>query len=453
MEDISLHFDGDPVAHAALHRLVAPISRETNRFGNQIQAFSESQDTHIIKTAFNLAPKTLIGFLEAQARLHQMGQDIYRDPRKVEGLCTEIASFFREQDVFLYSANQTSLLEIANFRPNPETGDPFISDIKKANSVFRRERTFSERLFQKSTPLSREHEMALSLVVFTAVQSNLYEFEAKSKMPLVANLQRNINRFFEVYSSFIMADSLSEYDETMLTSTIDRNFYLINGISGYLTAKFGLTPPSVMQIFRNKMYSLSTFSGKNKWARILPKLVWAVEYGYKEGNYLPELESYLLNTSGIGGRGKDILANYALNNPQDILDVNSRSFRLRQILEGGGFDRLGSIVKGRGRKLGYSPLPDLAEKAIVTQALINPKTVIFILSLDRGTSLTLEVDQKGNIYGLPTDLVNYFPTLTDQIFTGLLEPLVQAREKIELRPFDELRRLPVIPIRPAELSL
>lgn len=335
------------------------------------------------------------------------------------------ASFFQakgideieKNDVYSHKINETSLLDVEKMEL-PLTPE----NIKRINRIFKAPR------FRKTPDMQRN--ILQSLICLSTVPYAQPE-TLKSIPKSLERLRENLSAYFDYYLELIKSHSTSAEDDLKLALTFAWNSpWLPTALAVYLPARLHITPSSAAKIYEQKEVQHKELGAKIVWRQLRNVFMKQNEYTYRKNGLPQDLQTYQ-NYDPINDRdaSEELKIFYKSRAHPDQYNTHLKSKELTDdFIKDYQRPIQRDIMRKQDKRLTYTMPENHTVKNITLTAQYKETTVI-ILHLKNGSHLTLEIDQKGELFGIPPALRKSQPHIQDRIITDIFQRLKEVRSK------------------------
>lgn len=354
----------------------------------------------------------LLGFLSVRQKLAAMMDYIQTANLKTQVVSPEYLSVFERENIFDHKVGGVSLTDIERMgsRLVPE-------DISRIDRM---------TMDGKKLTLSKKDRYVRFVLVYLA---SLKHAQPDLDIPdNLKGLQSHATQYMDYY-----AEQMTDFDERidddlqLIWDLMGGRSFLADALAVYLPARIGITPSSAVKLAETKFVAMepsmiipSKFWGKGN----LNKIVASGKDAYKIGSLPNDLEVYQEYNPETDAKATTLLSQYLEAHPADE-ELYKRSLAILDKFQGQYRAKLRKdIVTSKERRVAIEEeLEGLASSMTVTRHYRD--TLVFILHFDSKTHLTLELDRKGRLYGIPTDLYRDDPHIYEALTSRLLQPVIK----------------------------
>lgn len=373
-------------------------------------------------------------YLETRHGIPQLIKRIQKIQQNISGnqsAYAENLANLKNQDVFSHKIKGVSLNDIEQM-PLPLERD----NIKRINRVFHT--VFSP---------GKNQSFVMRYALLCLATQKIARPEKQIAIP--ASLERLYNRiihYLDYYVDFFTTSSpTQEEQERFLIALGWAGRWLIYTLGCYLPARLGLTPSSVIKLYQQQTTNVSSILRHV----IIHEMEKQTKFSFRKDSLPADIVDYQHYNSQNDKIAAQLLVDFY--EKQDLKDVeiasaSTDSEQLLERLEGYRKAIRAEIMNSHNNRLTLNFSPNnVINEVIITNQRQNKQTLIFILKFkDKQAHLTLEIDDKNRLYGLPGELIKENPHIGDSILRDILVPFL---EKMRLKHPD----IETKPISPSEL--
>lgn len=337
-----------------------------------------------------------------------------------------------EEDVYKTAVNGVSLQDIENMELPLED-----DSIRRINRFMRRTR-FSKLVFPQV--LAQEVGMFLPTQVLAR--------PTEAKLPEdVRPLHERLVSYFDRYVPFITGEG-DEYEKTLFLMTAAwAGARFSQALANFIPARLGLTPASVSKMLYEQRL-LSDWEYAPLTALMLPEVAEA----YTKDGLPKKLEPYQHYNEDADKKAHALLVeHYGKQDPEVLaqgLEQQDQLFdRFRLYQRALRTDASRSPDRTLGISVQNSPIKEILLASHARQNLI-----FVLLFVDNQTHLTLEVNGRDRLYGLPPTLIRDNPSVGDVLTKDILEAVLNnaSERHPEIAGLRQPRERVVIPFNPPQ---
>lgn len=413
-----------PKTSPALERIGQTDREYINGFKNYADAFSGTPSPNYISTIYLKDP--IVPFLGVAKTRHDLietsknlGAKRLGFPEAEGRRLREYFSILESKDLFSAKIGGTSLADVEKMEL-PLADD----DIRRINRMIRRANFGGFNLSRLSSIQKWVQDTMVILPIQTLARSKDFHLPNQLKP-----LNDRLTSYFDYYVPFLVNPRSIDNTELQLflLTSLWSGWHFQDGLSGFVPARLGLTPSSVIKLYKEAVRSY-VFGGRFFKSSLEP----AARISYKPGALPEELGIYLHQNDAVDKKAVIALTDHyengkpALpeNGNQDLDTLLLRARRYQQVLRA-------DILKSKEKYLRVSLNHPLLDHVLLTNQYQYKQTLIVIAKfLDQQTHLTLEINGDGNLYGLPVGLKDKIPNIGELLAQDIITPvLAEAKSR------------------------
>lgn len=323
----------------------------------------------------------------------------------------EIARFAHQRNPFTQRIRGASLTDIEEL-PYPLTREGLIT----INRFLR----FS---YVSRFTLSNTAQMAQEIAVTLPALNTIYPKEGLVTSQLKPLCDR-MTAYFDFFSDFITSTHISPTQEIeFLSVAAFASRSLWRGLGCFLPGRLGITPSSTAKLFDGKIRS-----GFDAWAwEMLKKELTKELHGAFLKDKLPEeLHKYLLYDTQANQEAAMLLQPYYQQLAKDSFerahsgDQNEPLIRLHSYQKALRADMLNAP-----EKFLRFPLTHPVIREVLVASQYKQSLILIVRFRNSPTHLTLDINERGKIYGIPAALLREDPHIGDLLAKDLLGPILE----------------------------
>lgn len=381
-------------------------------------------------------------YLETRWKIPQLInaiQKIQQNNPGIQPTYAETLADLKNQDIFSHKVNGASLSDIAKM-PLPLER----SDIKKINRM----------LYTFFSPGRGKSLIVRYALLFLATQKIAHPEKQMTMSPSLEHLYSRMTHYLDYYVNFFTTSSPTREEQEWFLITLGWvGRWLIYSLGCYLPARLGLTPSSVIKLYQQQTTDVSSFLHSS----IRKEMEKQIRFSFSKDTLPGDLVDYQYYNSQNDKTATQLLLKFY--GSQDLKDseMASASTDSEQLLKRLGTYRKTTYAEIRNssnnRLILNLPENSAIDKVVITNQRQNKQVLIFILKFKDGqTHLTLEIDSRNKLYGLPEELIRENPHIGDfllkDILTPFLEEMRQKHPNIETKPTSQFKLLSGFVISP-----
>lgn len=401
------------------HEQLVEAATNMNNILHQAKEQTDQPRLTLSYLAFHAEPYAQ-KYLLAGRRIHEQYLKVKDSGRFNE---ESVEADIQNLDIYGRSFHGTSLVDIEGMEPDHKTGYLPPEDMRKINRMFRDKGNLTAlSRFKYFKQPEGDSAILESVLVFTA--QGWARPEALDSTPQLRKLHRNLSAYFDYYVDVMMDPAYNPDDEAnllMALSFVGPEF--VAGFGAYLPARLGITPSSTTKAYIQKDFGIGWQKLRNKY------LDTPTNDAHLVGILPDDLAQYQHYDSEMDRKAAQILREHyaiALNADEDQLKAHETATQARDGLIDSYPSIMRRIVKSQDKKIDIALERTAAQNITITTA--NRRTLMFVLHMQGGTHLTLELNKTGRIFGIPPELQKKHPNIQDMILSDILPPLLSKFE-------------------------
>lgn len=360
-------------------------------------------------------------FLSVYRHIHNARVRLQSSGALGEDLNREAAErHLQKVDLFSYEIKGVSLLDIEGIHLD---GESHMSekDVEMIDEIFLPELSFRGRAAEKN---SGKRTLRSAITVFIGQAFARPELHIP---PSLTKLQQNLTAYLDYYTTLLTNPALDRNSETYLSGIMlfgGPYFRTLIGI--YLPARYGITPSSAIKAYEQRI-AKSPLKSRAFWRKISKgTFISIAQQAFREGALPDDLRAYQFYNGDVDAKAAKLIQQFysaRIAQDQEQFNAHKKAKEFVQTLTMNMKDLIKEIRHKYSRRIEYDLPNNIAERITVTAQ--NRQTLIFIIHLPDHLHITLEIDRKGRLFGIPPALSRKIPHIENFLLTDILSPLAR----------------------------